>query len=54
MNDMKTIMSEREFGTLIGHLAAVQGVAVKKVEDDWAPARSFAVAERSNEPPLPG
>ncbi len=53
VNDMKTIMSDQEFRTLIGHLAAVLKVDVKE-QDRWQCRRSFAVEEPPDaEPPLP-
>jgi hypothetical protein len=54
VNDMKTITSEEEFRAIIGHLAAVLGVAVKEIGNDWQCRRSFAIEEPPDaEPPLP-
>src|SRR5437667_12589068 len=44
VNDMKTIMSDEEFRTLIGHLAAVLKVKVKE-QETWQCRRSFAIEE---------
>ena len=53
VNDMKTIMSDEEFRTLIGHLAAVLKVKVKE-QETWQCRRSFAIEEPpETEPPLP-
>lgn len=52
VNDMKTIMSKTEFLELIGHLAAVHGVAVRE-HDSWTCRRSFAREQGVDEPPLP-
>jgi len=54
VNDMKTIMSDEEFLSIIGHLAAVLKVRVKEVEDSWNCRRSYAIDEPPEaEPPLP-
>jgi len=54
VNDMKTIMTEREFRSVIGHLAAVLNVQVQELQEGWQCDRSFAVEERPvDEPPLP-
>ena len=52
VNDMKTIMSEIEFQTMIGHLAA--GVSISAMsQPSWSCQRSFAVEQPDEEPALP-
>jgi hypothetical protein len=51
VNDVKSIMSEMEFRSLISHLAAVLRV-VPKEQVDWSCERSFALLEKASEPPL--
>ena len=54
VNDMKTIMTEREFRDMIGHLGHVLRVPRKKLPDGWECDRSFAKGESpTGEPPLP-
>ncbi len=52
VNDMKSIMSDEEFRTLIGHLAVVLNVKLEEREN-WQCHRSFAIEEPPEvEPPL--
>ena len=53
VNDMKTIMSDEEFRTIVGHLAFVMAVPVVQLPENWSCRRSFAVEEQPDEPPLP-
>src|ERR1700688_647450 len=49
VNDMKTIMSEDEFCALVGHLATVMRVDIRKLSAGWSCSRSFAVEEQPDE-----
>jgi hypothetical protein len=51
VNDVKGIMSEPEFKSLVAHLASVMGVTPKH-QPNWACCRSFAQPEQVLEPPL--
>ncbi len=54
VNDMKTIMSAREFRSMIGHLAAVNRLPAREVSGRWRCRRSFKkIEEPLKEPPLP-
>ncbi len=55
-NDMKTILSERQFWSAIRHLAEVSTEFIpKKLNDNWKPHRDFAGPEKERiEPPLSG
>jgi hypothetical protein len=53
INDMKTIMDEEEFFSMVGHLAAVHEIKIGKMPD-WKCRRSFAAKQKSDEPALPG
>lgn len=51
VNDVKGIMSEPEFKSLVAHLASVMGVTPEH-QPNWACRRSFAQPEQVLEPPL--
>jgi hypothetical protein len=53
VNDVKGIMSESEFRSLVAHLAAVLDVT-PELQDQWSCSRSFAQPEQVLEPPLEG
>lgn len=52
VNDMKTIMSEKEFREMVAHLAAVFHVTVERLATNWKCERSFAVKQKVDEPPI--
>jgi hypothetical protein len=53
VNYMKTIMTEREFCDIVGHLAAVLEIPAREIPT-WVCSRSFAIEEPPiAEPPLP-
>jgi hypothetical protein len=52
VNDVKGIMTEEEFRSLIGHLAVAMNV-IPRENLDWRCGRSFAAPEPPSEPPLP-
>lgn len=54
VNDMKSIMDEKEFIDLIGHMSSELKIAARKLDDSWRPARDFAGPAEIDEPPLPG
>jgi hypothetical protein len=54
VNDMKTIMCEKEFFAMVGHLAAVHEIEITKLSTNWKCLRSFAVEQKTDEPALPG
>jgi hypothetical protein len=52
VNDMKTIMSEKEFGEMVAHLAQALKVTAQRLPPDWRCERSFAVKQKVDEPPI--
>lgn len=52
VNDMKTIMTEKEFSQMIAHLAETLAVRVELLPIDWSCDRSFAVRQKVDEPPI--
>lgn len=53
VNDMKTIMSEKEFREMVGHLATTLSVNVDRLPTGWGCRRAFAAEQPDEEPPLP-
>jgi hypothetical protein len=52
VNDMKTIMSPKEFRDMIGHLAARLKVEAAELPATWRCDRSFAGPQKVDEPAL--
>jgi hypothetical protein len=52
VNDMKTIMSEKEFREMVAHLAHVFHLSARRLPANWKCSRSFAVKQLVDEPPL--
>ncbi len=52
VNDMKGIMSTREFREMVSHIAAVNALPPQILSDGWRCSRSFAIPEPVDEPPL--
>jgi hypothetical protein len=54
VNDMKTIMNDKEFRAMVGHLADTQNIPSRKLSKTWKCRRSFKKSEKpTQEPPLP-
>lgn len=52
VNGMKCVLDEEEFKNVLGHLAHVLAVPVRRLPDDWTCKRCFGIAQQDDEAPV--